>query len=157
MSRLADWLDPQASGVMNVDGSDPGQPQVPVYDFRMGNFDVIEGNAVHTTMVVEVLRSGDISRAEDVTIALSGQTAVVGEDYTAGPVIITFAADQTVAPVPLEIIGDAEPEPDETLQLSFAGFSTTGVAGITQPQTILTLINDDVVADDAIFSDQFED
>jgi hypothetical protein len=133
------------------------QQPVPLYDFNAGVFDVPEGDEVHATEVVEVLRSGDISLAEDVTIALTGQTATAGEEYTSGPVIITFAAGQTVALVPVEIIGDAEPESDETLQLSFAGFSAAGVAGMTQPQAILVLSNDDVAENDPIFSDQFED
>jgi hypothetical protein len=39
----------------------------------------------------------------------------------------------------------------------FAGFSAAGVAGMTQPQAILVLSNDDVAENDPIFSDQFED
>jgi len=64
--------------------------------------------------------------------------ATPGTDFTAGPITVNFGLNETSKTVPIEILGDATVELDETVLLSFASD-----AGTTIPISTLTISNDD--------------
>ncbi|SKB12493.1 conserved hypothetical protein [Planktothrix sp. PCC 11201] len=115
----------------------------PTYNFGSINYTTPEGNIRAIPPTVEIIRTGDITVAENVTVTAISGTATPGTDYTTGPFTVSFAANQTNAFVPIEILGDIGFEPDETLNLQITGFSGLGVVG-TQGNTTLTLANDDI-------------
>jgi hypothetical protein len=91
-------------------------------------------------------RSGNTTVAEDVTVALAAGTtdgATPGDDFTSGPIVVSFAAGDASKTVDIEILGDTDFEADETVALSLTDFSGAGRAGSTHPTAILTLTNDD--------------
>jgi hypothetical protein len=65
---------------------------------------------------------------------------VQGEDYIARTGQIRFAAGQTEVPISLTVIGDANPEPDETFTVTLSDVS--GVAATTNTATV-TIRDDD--------------
>ncbi|EAW35631.1 Calx-beta domain-containing protein [Lyngbya sp. PCC 8106] len=124
----------------------------PVYNFSAATFSALEGDSPNTTNVVEVLRSGETSNSSSVDVVLTQGTAAPGSDYTDGPVTINFASGETSQTVPIQILGDDRVENDETVDLSFANFLVVGNngqevaagrAGTLQPESVLTIENDD--------------
>ena len=102
--------------------------------------------ATNTTMEVTITRTGDTTIAEDVTVDLTAGTATVGDDFTAGPITVSFAANETSKAVSIDVVGDIDKiEEDETIDLSFGGFSGTGVAGTTNTATLTITEDDDIV------------
>ena len=112
----------------------------PEYDFTATSYSTAEGNTTNTVNVVEVTRSINTSIASSVDVVLSSGTATVGNDVSAGPITVNFAAGEVTKTVPIEILGDTDVEGDETIQLSFAD----GIAGTTTSSSTLTILNDDV-------------
>ncbi|MFV2070483.1 MAG: FG-GAP-like repeat-containing protein, partial [Pirellulales bacterium] len=91
------------------------------YDFTSSRFVVTEGDAIRTTRVVTLARSGNTDVASRVDVILTGGTATAGEDFAAGPVMIEFGEGETLREVPIELWGDTEVEFTETLRLSLGG------------------------------------
>ncbi|NEO85000.1 MAG: DUF4114 domain-containing protein [Spirulina sp. SIO3F2] len=119
----------------------------PTYDFTAASYNVTEGDATNTVTAVELSRSGDTSIASSVDVVLNaGSTdpATPGDDVTAGPITVNFAPGETSKTVPIEVLGDADFEADETLDLILAAFTNGSVAGATQPTASLAIANDDV-------------
>lgn len=113
----------------------------PEYDFTAASYSVVEGNTVNTTAVVQVTRSINTDIASSVDVVLSGGTATAGIDYTDGPITVDFLPGEVTKAVAIDLIGDSEPESDETVNLSFAeGISGAGIAS-----TVLTITNDDAL------------
>lgn len=115
----------------------------PKYDFGAATFAVDEGNVASTTLVVAVTRSQETSIPTSVDVVLTGDTAVAGSDFTAGPITVNFEIGETTRFVPIEILGDLGVEADESINLSLANFSDNGEAGAIQPTATLTITNDD--------------
>ncbi|MBW4520762.1 MAG: pre-peptidase C-terminal domain-containing protein [Scytolyngbya sp. HA4215-MV1] len=135
---------PNLSNTRTIDITIGTNPGVPIYNFGAASFAVAEGNATNTNnTVIAITRSGNISIASSLDVVLSGGTATAGSDYTAGPITINFAAGQTTAFVPIQLLGDTVFEPDETVNLFLANFSNGGTAGTTQATAVLTITNDD--------------
>jgi hypothetical protein len=100
------------------------------YQFSTATFDTNEGDVTSTPNVVEITRVSSLPLiAEDVTVSATGGSATSGVDYTADPFVVSFAAGQASAFVPIEILGDLVPEADETIDLQITGFSGEGVVG----------------------------
>ncbi|MDP6467641.1 MAG: Calx-beta domain-containing protein, partial [Pirellulaceae bacterium] len=119
---------------------------LPIYDFSAATYSATEGDTTNTTNVVTVTRSNTttIETSVDVVLAAgAANPATVGADFTAGPITITFPANETSQTVPIEILGETTVELDENIALSFANFTDNGQAGATQPTATLTLNNDD--------------
>jgi hypothetical protein len=116
----------------------------PTYEFSAATFDTPEGDVTNTPNVVEITRSGSTSMAETLTVSVTGGTATPGNDFTAGPFMVNFGVGVTSAFVPIEILGDTNPEPDDTIDLQITGFSGSGVAGM-QDTTTFTLTDDDML------------
>jgi len=141
-------------GVSNLTVTAPGQdgflwkltqapPALPVnYDFTQAAFETAEGGATNTTNVVMLTRD-DATNAEDVDVVLTGNTATAGSDFTAGPVMVSFAAGESSKAVPIELLGDTTVEVNELVALSLTNFSGSGQVGTTQPTSVLTIENDD--------------
>ena len=131
----------------------------PIYNFVQENYSIEEGDENSTTEVVEIRRQGDITVTSRVNVVPTGfatdatSEATAGQDFNGTAVTVEFTPNQTSQTVPLEIFGDLLVEDDESLQLNLAEFiivdengseQTGGEAGTLQPNTILTLTNDDV-------------
>ena len=65
-------------------------------------------------------------------------------DYNNKPITVTFAAGETFKDVQIPIVGDTNPEGNETINLSLKNPSSGTLIGINQPKAVLTIINDDV-------------
>jgi large repetitive protein len=133
-----------------------------IYDFSTATFQIAENDFAHVSNVVEVTRSGNTSLTTSVDVIVTGTTASPGSDFTTGPVTISFAAGETSQTVPIEILGDLTVELDETIALSFAGFSGTGTSGTNHGTASLTIINDDssvvsISASDSVASEPGND
>ena len=116
------------------------------YDFSAATFTVAEGDANNTTMEVTVTRSGDTTVAEDVTVDLTAGTATVGDDFTAGPITVSFAANETSKAVSIDVVGDIDKiEDDETINLSLSNPTNGGQIGTTNTATLTITEDDDIV------------
>ena len=108
----------------------------PTYNFSAATFNVPEGNAANTANVLTVTRSGDTSTDSSVDVVLAAgavNPAAIGSNVQAGPITVNFAAGETSKTVPIQVLGDVNYEPDETVALSFANFTNEGVAGTANP------------------------
>ncbi len=114
------------------------------YDFINPLFTVPEGNILNTVDdVVEVVRSGRISNPSTVTVNLQGiNNARPGVDFAPGPITVDFEANQSIATVPITIIGNVIPEPNKTVRLSLATLPGEQV-GTDNPIADLIIIDDD--------------
>ncbi|WP_211167703.1 esterase-like activity of phytase family protein [Pseudanabaena yagii] len=65
-------------------------------------------------------------------------------DYNNKPITVTFAAGETFKDVQIPIVGDTNPEGNETINLSLKNPSSGTLIGINQPKAVLTIVNDDV-------------
>ncbi|CUR30418.1 hypothetical protein PL9214290008 [Planktothrix tepida PCC 9214] len=130
-------LNPDDITVTNLDNDTPL-----TYNFSAASYTVPEGNSSTISEVIKINRSGNINQAETVTLSITGGTATPENDYLIESLTVNFAAGQTQAFLPVEILGDTTPEPDETINLQLSSFSAGGITG-TQPTTTLTLQNDD--------------
>jgi predicted extracellular nuclease/2',3'-cyclic-nucleotide 2'-phosphodiesterase (5'-nucleotidase family)/Ca2+-binding RTX toxin-like protein len=65
-------------------------------------------------------------------------------DYNNKPITVTFAPGETFKDVQIPIVGDTNPEADETINLSLKNPSSGTLVGINQPKAVLTIVNDDV-------------
>ncbi|WP_426490963.1 endonuclease [Hymenobacter sp. 102] len=120
----------------------------PTIRFATGTGSVTEDNTGSSTYTVNVTLSGSAPTAAvtiPVTVSTSGTTATSPADYTLTTTSVTFAAGQASQTVPVSVlvVGDAQPEPNETVRLVL-GAPTTGGAVLGAPSAhVLTITNDD--------------
>ncbi len=114
------------------------------YNFSVPNFTTLEGNTANVSNLVEIIRTGDVNTTEEVTVTVVGGTADT-TDYTNTPFSVNFNPGETSKFVAIELLGDLNFEPDETLELQLSSFSGVGGAGL-QDTTTLVLENDDLPA-----------
>jgi len=100
---------------------------------------VPEGN-VTATIQVPVTLSGPLSQSVSVNDATSNGTATAGSDYLAAAGSVSFAPGETSKSIPIAILGDTQPEPDEQFTIVFSNASG---AALATPQVTVTLTNDD--------------
>ncbi len=113
------------------------------YEFTNPSFIASEGNALNTVNVVEIVRSGRLADPSSVTVNLQGiNNALADVDFGAGPITVNFEADQSVATVPIAIIGNVAPEPNKTVRLSLAAPPGQNV-GMDNPTADLIIVDDD--------------
>ncbi|MBL1178951.1 beta strand repeat-containing protein, partial [Pantanalinema sp. GBBB05] len=114
---------------------------IPVYTFSTANYRTLEGDGPNVILLA-MTRSGNLSQAASVQVQLSNGSAIAGRDFVGGVITVSFAAGQSVAYLPVQILGNRQPESDKTLNLSLVGLSEPGNYG-EQTQASLTIINDD--------------
>jgi chitinase len=104
----------------------------------------VEGNTGTTPMAFNVTLSAASASSVTVHYAATGGTATSGVDYTlAGTGTLTFAPGTTTQAITVNVIGDTQPEPDETvvITLSSPTGATLGAAAATG-----IILNDDAGA-----------
>ncbi|MEA5500252.1 Calx-beta domain-containing protein [Limnoraphis robusta] len=113
------------------------------YEFNNSLFTTSEGDVLNTVDdVVEIIRTGRLDPSS-VTVNLQGiNNALPGVDFAPGPITVDFAANQTIATVPIEIIGNVIPQPNKTVRLSLAP-STGQQVGTENPTANLIIVDDD--------------
>jgi Calx-beta domain-containing protein len=89
---------------------------------------------------VAVVRSGDAAAETSVTVMSADDGAVSGTDYSPIAETVSFAPGIRVAPIPMSLINDTDPE--ETEQISLELQSAEGAA-LASPETATAAILDD--------------
>ncbi|MEC4983364.1 MAG: Calx-beta domain-containing protein [Oscillatoria sp. PMC 1068.18] len=106
-------------------------------EFSLSTFQDIEADA--TSNAVTITRFGDVQDAGNVRVSITGGTAIPGTDYTApaqNRFDIAFAAGQSVATVPVDLLNDAILDGTKTINFSLVsvdftlGDQTTAVLNI---------------------------
>ncbi len=102
---------------------------------------VVEGNSGTTSMTFAVTLSPVSASTITVHYAATGGTATDGVDYTvAGTGTLTFAPGITTQNIVVNVVGDTQVEPDETIVMTLSTPSGATIATATATGTIL---NDD--------------
>ena len=92
------------------------------------------------TALIEVVVSGNNLQDIDVSVSADGGSALLGEDFSAPPDVVTIPAGQHSAVIPVPIIADGLPETDEGLTLTL---SDPIHANLGEPRTTtLTIVGD---------------
>jgi subtilisin family serine protease len=115
-------------------------------DISVSNVSVPEGGAgVTTPAVFNLTLSSPAPGPVTVKVATANATATAGSDYTAlALTTITFAAGETTKAVPVDVLGDAVPEANETFYLNLSSpvgavlADTQGLATIVDPTGLPT-------------------
>ncbi len=101
---------------------------------------VVEGDSGLTGVALSVTLSRPQSTAVHMSYATANGSAAAPGDYTGTSGTLTFAPGQTLATIPLAIVGDIRGEPDETFLVSL---SAQVGAVIQTGQASVTILNDD--------------
>jgi len=127
-------LGAQATALLTIRDDDAGG----LVRFAAPRVRVAEGER---TLSIQILRTRGL--ADDVTVdyAASGGSASAGLDYDALGGTLTFGPGQRAAAFDLVLHGDAEPEGQETVEISLS--NPTGGAEIGSPSTATVVIVDD--------------
>jgi subtilisin family serine protease/Ca2+-binding RTX toxin-like protein len=123
------------------------------YAVAAGTASIAEGNSGSTTPVTfTVTRSGGINAVGSVNYAIGG-TATNSSDYNniggtsganAATGTINFAAGETSKTITLNVLGDADIEPDETITVTLSNQVAPGpIPTITTATATTTIDNDD--------------
>jgi pimeloyl-ACP methyl ester carboxylesterase len=119
-----------------VDDERPGS-----ISFAAGQFSALEFGLA--TPTITLVRTGGSLGEVGVTLSLGGGSAVVGEDYDATPIVVTFADGELEKTLPVTIFEDAAVEGLETVGLTLVD-PTGGVSLGTQSTAILQVLDNDV-------------
>lgn len=134
-SRLADWLDPDGTGRLTLDGINSEAL------ISLGEASVIEGNSGRTTVEVLLTLSEPVNQAVSVTLRTEEDTAGQN-DFVPLNERITLAPNETNRTITLSISGDSIPEEHE----SFLLLASDPVnAAVTSRPGRVTILNDDFV------------
>jgi hypothetical protein len=106
----------------------------------INNVSANEGNSGTTPFTFTVTLSAASASTVTVTFATADGTATAGSDYTATSGTLTFAPGVTTQTITVSVIGDTNPEPNETFLVNLSGATN---ATIAVAQGIGTIVNDD--------------
>ena len=122
------------------------------YAIAAGTPSIAEGNTGTKPLTFTATRSGNTGGASSVNYAITG-TATNSSDYnniggTSGATAVTgtinFAADETSKTITLDVLGDSQGEPDETIAVTLSSPTSPGVTPtITTATATTTITNDD--------------
>ena len=139
-TRLSDWLDPDGTGTLTLDGIGGSMTRVAIGDAR-----VSEGDAGTTTMDFRVALSEDATERIDLSYSTQDGTATAGSDFVAATnVPLSFAVGQRSKMVSVTINGDEDPEENETFELVVALVGDPDVL-LSTPRVQGTIENDDFI------------
>ena len=122
------------------------------YAIAAGTASIPEGNSGTKPLTFTATRSGNTGGASSVNYAIAG-TATNSSDYnniggtsgaTAATGTINFAAGETSKTITLDVLGDTQVEPDETIAVTLSSPTGPGVTPtITAATATTTITNDD--------------
>ena len=138
-----------ASGIATITNDD-SPPAVSI-----GDVSLVEGASGVTYMVFNVTLSKAAAAAVTVDYATSNGTATAGSDYLAVSGTLSFAAGQTAQTVSVPIVGDAVPEPSETLFVTLSNVSAG--ATIADGSGLGTILKDESPAYHSLASGSFSE
>ncbi|MEO8141132.1 MAG: Calx-beta domain-containing protein, partial [Sphingomicrobium sp.] len=122
-----------------LSGSDQGE-------LRLGNANVVEGNAGQSLLTFTVARAGgfDTAATVDYSVAFGSADATDLGVGTALTGTVTFAPGQYTATITIPVAGDIAAEFNETLFVTLG--TVTGNAVVVDGIGVGTIVNDDVLA-----------
>ncbi len=112
-----------------------------------------EGDSGQAALVFTVQLASASARQVTVQAATADGTATTGSDYVAVQQELVFAPGTTSQTFTVLIVGDTEPESDETFQVLL---SEPTNATLTDASATGSIVNDDVVVEPPFFADGFE-
>jgi len=113
--------------------------RLPTLSLNPLRMDEGSGNLTPASLILTLSEAS--TQAVTVRYATQDGSAQAGSDYTASSGTLTFNPGETTKTLSIPIIGDTQPEADESLLLLLTG--VTG-ANLVSNSTTLTLINDDM-------------
>ncbi|MCT4609718.1 MAG: choice-of-anchor L domain-containing protein, partial [Pelagimonas sp.] len=119
------------------------QQQNPAGEFAVSGGSIAEGDTGTSVLPFTVTLSGAGTGVRTVDYAVSAGTATEGDDYTAASGTLTFAEGETSMVVEVEVLGDTDVEPDETLTLTLSNPGGDEEGTITTASATGTIENDD--------------
>lgn len=128
----------------NVQNAQPPEPRIitiindDVASLSVAGARVTEGNSGTTPMLFTVTLTPDAGTTISAEYATQNGTALTGSDYQPASGTIAFAPGQTTQTITVNVIGDTEFEPDETLSIIVTprgGTPITAVGTITNDDT----------------------
>lgn len=123
------------TGSINASILDNDQSLWSIAAANSGNAIVDEGIGNRTAYTIS--RTGGISSAATISFSTSGGTATAGVDYTHFQQTLSFAAGETAKTLFVDIIGDNNPEPNETIIGNISNPSTGSIITFNAAQTIV--------------------
>ena len=100
-----------------------------------------EGDSGNKNGAITIKLSNPTVQVVTVDYATSNRTATAGSDYVAASGSVTIPAGSSSVTINVPIIGDTTIEPDETFALMLS--NATNVSFISNPETLVTIANDD--------------
>ncbi len=140
-SRLRDWLDPDATGLLTLDGISVGLSRVTVEDAE-----ILEGDSGTRNMEFTVILDEAVDQRLDFIYSTENDSAVSGSDYVAASSVPFFlAAGDLTKTFSVSVKGDTAPEGNERFRvvLSLQGDAPVNVS---EAQAWGTISNDDFIA-----------
>jgi hypothetical protein len=139
-TRLSDWLDPDGTGAMTLDGIGGGS-----VDVTIANAQVMEGDAGTVTLQFLVELSEAAEEVIDLTYSTQNDSAMAGSDYAQlTNVPLSFAIGETSKLILITVNGDTDPEENETLKVVLSLVGAPSVT-ISISEGVGTITNDDFV------------
>ena len=139
-SRLRDWLDPEGTGALAIDGVSVGQTRVSI-----GDAEVVEGDRGTTNLEFTVMLSEPAGQRISFTYSTENGSAVAGSDYVAATdVPLQMGVGQLSKTFSVVIRGDTTPEEDETFRVVLA-LQGDAPVNVSEAQAWGTITNDDFI------------
>ncbi|ABW26586.1 beta strand repeat-containing protein [Acaryochloris marina] len=144
-------IDSATTTILNDDAAPPPPADID-YVIETSAVNVTEGDSGAQQVTFTVTRTGATQDASSVDFAFGG-TATNTEDFnniggTSGAAGLTgtinFGADETSKTITLDVLGDTDIEPDETIVVSLANGTAPGTVTISTSSATTTILNDDV-------------
>lgn len=136
---------------------DPADAERSRLSFGAAGFSVTENDETFPYRMITIVRDGSTEGIVEARISLVQDTALAGEDFDAGDIVVRFG-DQSTAPrtLVLPVIDDVTPEDDETLTVRL--HSPTGCAEIGDQgeATVTILANDPARGQIAFTADAYD-
>ncbi|QUY41438.1 Calx-beta domain-containing protein [Acaryochloris marina] len=142
--------DTATTTILNDDVAPPPPADID-YAIATSAATVTEGDSGAQQVTFTVTRTGATQDASSIDFTLGG-TATNTEDFnniggSSGASGLTgtinFGADETSQTITLDVLGDTDIEPDETVVVSLANATAPGTATISADSAITTILNDD--------------